>query len=115
LRTAAPELSPAAEALLTTREWPGNVRELFHVVQRASLLARSEAASQLGAHHFTPGATDAAAALSFHDQTREFQKALLRRTLEDNGHDVAQTAARLDLARSYVYKLMTAHGLGQRT
>jgi DNA-binding NtrC family response regulator len=35
-------LSPAAEALLARWTWPGNVRELRNVVERASVLARTD-------------------------------------------------------------------------
>jgi Nif-specific regulatory protein len=113
LRVPVLDLSPAAEALLCTREWPGNVRELYHVVQRAMLLAGAEAAARLGVQHFSPAAVPGSHP-SFHDQTRDFQRALLKRTLDDTDYDVPATAERLDLARSYVYKLMTAHGLAPR-
>ena len=36
---------------------------------------------------------------------------VLRQTLEANGWNVVETARRLDVARSHVYKLITAFGL----
>ena len=36
------EFSPSAESMLSRWSWPGNVRELRNVVERASVLARSE-------------------------------------------------------------------------
>ena len=40
---AAPALSPAAEALLRSRDWPGNIRELRNVCERAVLLCTGDA------------------------------------------------------------------------
>ena len=40
---AAPALSPAAQALLRSRDWPGNIRELRNVCERAVLLCTGDA------------------------------------------------------------------------
>jgi len=39
---AVPALSPAAQALLRTRDWPGNIRELRNVCERAVLLCTGD-------------------------------------------------------------------------
>ena len=43
--------------------------------------------------------------------TRRFQADLLRERLRETGWNVSETARRLDVARSYLYKLITAFGL----
>ena len=48
--------------------------------------------------------------LSFQEATRRFQRDLLERTLLDADWNVAETARRLDLARSHVYKLIEGFG-----
>ena len=54
-------------------------------------------------------------AVTFQEQTRRFQARLLRDTLEETGWNIAETARRLDLARSHVYTLIRAFGLERRS
>jgi len=49
--------------------------------------------------------------ITFQEETRRFQARLLRETLENTGWNIAETARRLDLARSHVYTLIRAFGL----
>ena len=50
---------------------------------------------------------------TFQEATRRFQQDLLQKTLTDTGWNVAETARRLDLARSHVYNLIRAFGLAR--
>ncbi len=52
-------------------------------------------------------------ATTFQEATRRFQAELLRRCLEETGWNVSETARRLDVARSHVYKLISAFGIGR--
>ena len=45
------------------------------------------------------------------EATRRFQAELLRKTLEETDWNVSETAKRLDVARSHVYKLISAFGV----
>jgi CRP-like cAMP-binding protein len=45
---------------------------------------------------------------SFHEATRIFQARLIQQTLEDVDGNVSEAARRLGIARSYVYKLLSA-------
>jgi Nif-specific regulatory protein len=109
-------LSPNALRALESIEWPGNVRQLAHVVEAAVIRAAGERATQVETAHLfpngkaasTPGAPDGE---TFQEATRRFQADHLRRALEANGWNVVETARRLDLARSQVYKLINAFGL----
>ena len=51
---------------------------------------------------------------SLQESTRRFQKEVLRKTLEETDWNVSEAARRLDVARSYVYKLISAFGLARK-
>ena len=59
----------------------------------------------------TQPATETSEDETFQEATRRFQAELLRQALEANGWSVIETARRLDVARSHVYKLIGAFGL----
>jgi Nif-specific regulatory protein len=107
-------LSSSARIALQTAEWPGNVRQLAHALEAAAIRAAGEGANAIEARHLFPergNAEQAFQAPTYQEATRLFQTALLRQTLQDTTWNVAETAKRLDLARSYVYDLIHAFGL----
>jgi transcriptional regulator with GAF, ATPase, and Fis domain len=109
-------LSPNALRALELADWPGNARQLAHVVEAALIRATGERAAQIETAHLfpngkpaaTPGGADGE---TLQEATRRFQAEHLRKALEANGWNVIETARRLDLARSQVYKLIHAYGL----
>jgi Nif-specific regulatory protein len=111
-------LSPGALRALETAEWPGNIRQLAHAVEAGAIWAAGEGAHEIERMHLfpeappptTPGIPQGA---TFQAATRQFQAALLRQALQDNDWNVAETAKRLDLARSHLHKLIKAFGLGR--
>jgi len=112
-------LSPGAVLALTAAEWPGNVRELLNTVERAAVLAAGDGADAIEPRHLFPQSatqpdTADAAGLTFQEATRRFQHQLLASALEDAGWNVSEAARRLDLARSYLYDLIKAHGLQRK-
>ncbi|MEO6029072.1 MAG: sigma-54-dependent Fis family transcriptional regulator [Candidatus Binatia bacterium] len=110
-------LSPAALRAVETAEWPGNIRQLCNAVEAAAIRAAGEGAHEVEPRHLFPNRDGelpggaAEGAISFQEHTRRFQAALLRETLDDTDWSIVDTARRLDLARSYVYKLVHAFGL----
>jgi len=109
-------LSPGALRALEAAEWPGNIRQLAHAIEAAVIRAAGEGARQVEpAHLFPQGALGTAQreAVTFQEATRRFQAEFLREALDGYGWNVAETAKRLDLARSYVYQLIRAFGLGR--
>ena len=108
-------LSRNALRALQSAEWPGNVRQLEHCVEAAVIRAASEVAAQIEPAHLfgesRANATENPGAVTFQEATRQFQTRLLRETLEETEWNVAETAKRLDLARSHVYNLIHAFGL----
>jgi len=112
-------LSPGAVFALTAAEWPGNVRELLNTVERAAVLAAGDVADSIEPRHLFPDSgaeTESAdpAGLTFQEATRRFQRQLLTSALDDTGWNVSEAARRLDLARSYLYDLIKAHGLQRK-
>jgi Nif-specific regulatory protein len=109
-------LSPGALRALETAEWPGNIRQLAHAVEAGAIWAAGEGAQQIERTHVFPdpqagAAPGIAQGVTFQSATRQFQATLLRQTLQENDWNVAETAKRLDLARSHLHKLIRAFGL----
>jgi Nif-specific regulatory protein len=114
-----PRLTLSRGALFAAQaaEWRGNVRELQHAIDAAAIRAAGAGATQVERHHLFPSLArtdESAEPLTFQEATRQFQEHLLRQTLEETDWNVAETARRLDLARSHVYTLINALGLKQR-
>jgi Nif-specific regulatory protein len=109
-------LSPNAVRALECAEWPGNVRQLAHAVEAALIRASGERATQIEASHLFANGRGTASSAGGEGETlqaalRRFEGDYLKRSLENNGWNVVETAKRLDVARSQVYKLINAHGL----
>jgi Nif-specific regulatory protein len=109
------DLSRGALRVLESAEWPGNVRQLAHALEAAVIRAAGERARQVEARHVFPdqrgGSDGSGAPLTFQEATRQFQRELVRRTLEETGWNVTEAARVLDVARSHVYNLIKAFGL----
>ena len=109
-------LSPNARRALEAARWPGNVRQLAHAIEAAMIRASGERATQLETSHLFPNGKGTATAGGPDEETlqealRRFEGEYLRRALEAHGWNVVETAKRLDVARSQVYKLINVHGL----
>ena len=109
------ELSPASLRALEAAEWPGNVRQLEHAIEAGAIRAAGLGGSRVESLHLFPNdpksEAEEQASTTFQEATRCFQAELLRKALEDSEWNVSETARRLDLARSHVYKLISAFGL----
>ena len=99
-------LSAGTLAALTARSWGGNVRELQNAVERIVTMGPDSA---------LPGAAAAATTEDFHS-TREkaiatFEKSYLSALLERHDGNASAAAREAGIARSYLYKMLEAHGL----
>jgi Nif-specific regulatory protein len=111
-------LSDQALRALQAAEWPGNVRQLAHTVEAATIRAAGLGSMVLERAHLfrdTRTASEPEDAeperLTFQEATRRFQADLLRRTFEETGWNVQESARRLEITRSHVYNLIKAFGL----
>ncbi len=88
--------------------WPGHTRQLKNAIEAAVIRASGEKSTTLHEHHVFPKleAATEAPAKTLQQQTREFQRKVVRETLEKNDWNVTETARQLDLARSHVYNLI---------
>jgi Nif-specific regulatory protein len=115
-RQRAPRLELSLRALrsLEASEWPRNVAQLEATVEKAVESALREGVRKVESRHLFPRAGRHASECeshTFQDATREFQKDLLRRVLDETHWNVSAAARRLDLTRSHVYNLISAFAL----
>ncbi len=115
-----PQMRLSASALqrLQAYDWPGNVRELQHVLSRAALRvpANKQIRSvridalhiDLGDQRPTPVASDAGAIPqgNLADATADFQRGLIRRSLDRHDGNRSATAIELGVDRSNLHRLM---------
>ncbi len=116
-RLARVELSPGALRAIGAAEWPGNVRELAHAIEVAVIRAGAEGSRTVEATHLFRDSGPPAqgrAQLTFQEETRRFQAALVARALEAAEWNVAAAARALDLTRAHLYNLIRAFGLSRR-
>ena len=105
-------LSPAALSALEAEEWPGNVRQLCHAVEAACLRAAADGTPEITVNHLFPAQTSSStrSPQTFQAAVSQFKERLIRTTLADTNGNVAEAARRLDIARSYLNKLLARYG-----
>jgi two-component system nitrogen regulation response regulator NtrX len=101
---------------LEGRDWPGNVRELRNAVERLVILSAGEEVTAADVGRLTGASADAAVGNLIHcDTFDEFkqaaERAFLEAKLEENGWNVSETARKLDMPRSNLYKKIEKYGL----
>jgi two-component system nitrogen regulation response regulator NtrX len=112
---------PKAIEALTERPWPGNVRELKNTVERLVILAPGETISAADVEALSgprAGVAGGAADLigthsSFTDYRDAAEKAFLAAKLDENDWNVSETARKLGMQRSHLYKKIEKHGLSR--
>ncbi|MDX9719576.1 MAG: sigma-54 dependent transcriptional regulator [Myxococcota bacterium] len=130
--TSARRLAPEAEQRLLAYEWPGNIRELHNAIERAAILARggvihvehlppslrSKAATLAPARRAEaqseqhPAAEpEATALLEGASTVQEMERALIVRTLAQNGGNRTQTAKALGLSRRALHYKLNRYGI----
>ncbi|MFQ6103493.1 MAG: sigma-54-dependent transcriptional regulator [Candidatus Glassbacteria bacterium] len=96
--------------------WPGNVRELRNAIERLAILSSGDAISldDVLTHIRSMTGIDKGHRQEF-DTFQDFkegaEKEFLNRKLEENGWNVSETARKLGMQRSNLYKKMEKYGL----
>jgi two-component system nitrogen regulation response regulator NtrX len=108
----------AAVERLMGLSWPGNVRELRNTVERLMILSAGDrvraedvdvlAAGKGQAHGAT---SEILAAGTFSDFKDRAERAYIAQRLRENDWNVAETARRIDMPRSNLYKKIEKYGL----
>ena len=112
----------AADALqaLARRDWPGNVRQLTNVVERLAILVEAPVISRAHLEELEPTPGRGAAAGSgapgpapgtFQEYKESAERTFILQSLQENDWNVSETARRLDMPRSNLYKKIEKYGL----
>ncbi len=107
-----------AIGVLESFDWHGNVRELRNTVERLLILASGEAVRLEDVQLQAPGGASPAAlagellqAETFSDFKDRAERAYILQKLRENDWNVAETARRIDMPRSNLYKKIEKYGL----
>ncbi len=103
------EIVPAALSILQEYPWPGNVRELKNIMERMVILSRGD---RITADDLPPAVRAAAGAapplpdegVGLREARRHFERRFILGHLEETGWNVSQTADRIGLDKSSLYK-----------
>jgi two-component system nitrogen regulation response regulator NtrX len=111
-------MSREAVERLKHLEWPGNVRELRNTVERLLILANGAEITEEDVALLVsePAAASGLSgelldAESFTDFKDKAERAFLLQKLRDNDWNVSETARRVDMPRSNLYKKIERYGL----
>jgi two-component system nitrogen regulation response regulator NtrX len=107
--------SPEALEALKRREWPGNVRELKNAVERLAILTEGNSITLAGLEEIAPGregaAPPAAAEGTFQEYKESAERAFILSKLVENDWNVSETARKIEMPRSNLYKKIEKYGL----
>jgi DNA-binding NtrC family response regulator len=117
LKSAPKGFSLEARALLREYSWPGNVRELRNLVERLLILVAGPVVRPADLPPL-PGAPipqdetlDLLSCKEFQDFKARAESLFLQAKLRENHYNVSQTAERLGMQRSNLYKKIAKYGL----
>ncbi len=117
-RVASRRFTDEAVEALSGLEWPGNVRELRNTVERLLILATGETVGLDDVQLLATGRTSPAGlagellrAETFSDFKDRAERAYILQKLHENDWNVAETARRIDMPRSNLYKKIEKYGL----
>ena len=117
-RVAPRSFSEAAVAQLAELPWPGNVRELRNTVERLMILSPGQTVEPSDVDLLASGRTSNSGigteflqADTFADFKERAERAFILQKLRENDWNVAETARRVDMPRSNLYKKIERYGL----
>jgi len=116
------EVSDAALERLKRHSWPGNVRELRNTVERLMILANGDSVDEadvvrmVGSVSEESGLGDALLQSTTFEQFKQgAERAFLLAKLKEYDWNVSETARRLEMPRSNLYKKIERYGLARDT
>ncbi|GMR14176.1 MAG: sigma-54 dependent transcriptional regulator [Gemmatimonadota bacterium] len=111
-------IEDAAIESLSALDWPGNVRELRNTVERLSILASGERIQAADVERLVvgrPAAEGASGTLfeaeTFSDFKEKAEQAFILNRLRESDWNVSETARKMDMPRSNLYKKIERYGL----
>ena len=119
-RVGAKTFTDAAVQRLASREWPGNVRELRNTVERLLILTPGDQVRAEDVDLLAPGRSaastlghDLLGAETFVEFKERAERAFIVQKLRENDWNVAETARKVDMPRSNLYKKIEKYGLSR--
>ncbi|MDP2958066.1 MAG: sigma-54 dependent transcriptional regulator [Longimicrobiales bacterium] len=119
-RVGAKTFTDAAVERLASREWPGNVRELRNTVERLLILAAGDQVRAEDVDILAPGRSvrsglsgELLGAGTFAEFKERAERAFILQKLRENDWNIAETARRVDMPRSNLYKKIERYGLSR--
>jgi two-component system nitrogen regulation response regulator NtrX len=108
----------AAITALARRDWPGNVRELRNAVERLLILSSGESVTAADVDRVSGLSTDSAMGDLVHCGTfeefkQQAERSFLQAKLDETGWNVSETARKLNMPRSNLYKKIEKYGLAR--
>ena len=117
-RVAAKTFSRGAVDRLAALDWPGNVRELRNTVERLLILSNSDQVRPEDVDLLAPGraaggglGADLLGIETFADFKEMAERVFILQKLRESDWNVAETARRMDMPRSNLYKKIEKYGL----
>jgi DNA-binding NtrC family response regulator len=105
-------LAPEVLTGLMSYAWPGNIRELENLIERLIVLADGDRIEYADLPEEVFGAApQPAAADGLSDRISQLEKEMIRRTIEDCGHNQTRAAKLLGLKRSSLQYKLKKYGL----
>ena len=104
-------LTSEAIDYLKNEPWKGNIRELENLIERASILVKS---NKIKPKDFLPMSSEAlpkCASGTLKKVTDDFQKGYILKVLAENNWNKAKTAENLDIERPHLYRKMKDLGI----
>jgi two-component system, NtrC family, nitrogen regulation response regulator NtrX len=117
-RTPAKRITPEAMLRLEGMEWPGNVRELRNTVERLMILTAGDTIRSEDIDLLVGGPAGGSglggellAAETFGQFKEAAERAFILQKLRENDWNVSETARKIDMPRSNLYKKIERFGL----
>jgi two-component system nitrogen regulation response regulator NtrX len=112
------DFEPGALEILSRLDWSGNVRELRNTVERLLILGRGGDISESDVERLVGGrgtgdalSADMRGAATFAEFKERAERAYILGRLRENDWNVSETARRIEMPRSNLYKKIERYGL----
>ena len=104
-------LTSEAIDFLKNEPWKGNIRELENLIERVSILVKSNEIKPKDLLPMTSETKSISASSTLKEATDEFQKEYILRVLAENNWNKAKTAEKLNIERPHLYRKMKDLGI----
>jgi two-component system nitrogen regulation response regulator NtrX len=110
------QIEPAALSVLQHRDWPGNVRELRNTIERLMIMVADDLIAADDFRQIYPSGPsepplDAMEFASLKEAKEYLERRLIISTLQKCEFNVAETAKKLQVERSHLYRKLKSYGI----